>query len=60
VAGCVAVRPGLRRGSRDTRMVRPAGIKMGTGISADTRSPHWRQTHDQGYSCQPVLRDFAR
>src|SRR3982075_279462 len=29
----------------------PAGIKMGTGISVDTRSPNWRQTHDQRYSC---------
>jgi TctA family transporter len=38
----------------------PAGIKMGTGISVDTRSPNWRQTHDQRYSCQPVLRDIAR
>src|SRR5258708_3216671 len=38
----------------------PAGTKMGTGISVDTRSPNWRQTHDQRYSCQPVLRDIAR
>jgi alcohol dehydrogenase (cytochrome c) len=34
--------------------------KIDTGISVDTRSPNWRQTHDQGYSCQPVLRDIAR
>src|SRR6476620_8861634 len=36
----------------------PVGIR--TGVSVDTRSPNWRQTHDQGYSCQPVLRDIAR